>query len=321
MEGKDLRIVFMGTPDFAVESLKKLFINGYNIVGVVTSPDKPSGRGQQISESSVKKYALANGLKLLQPEKLKAPDFLDELKSLNADLQVVVAFRMLPIEVWNMPPLGTFNLHASLLPKYRGAAPLNWAIINGEKESGVTTFKLQHEIDTGSIIFQEKVDIEESDNVEVLHDKLMFIGAELVIKTIDTLAGDNVKFIPQEYFINKGIEPCPAPKIFKEDCKINWGKGSLSIKNLVRGLSPYPTAWILLKDKDIDSEYQIKIYSVEIEFSNDNIFSGQGFSDGKSYLKFRCMDGYVYIKELQFPGKKRMKIDEFLRGFQISKFI
>ncbi|MBP7506303.1 MAG: methionyl-tRNA formyltransferase [Prolixibacteraceae bacterium] len=311
----------MGTPEFAVESLRKLLVEGYNVVGVVTAPDKPSGRGQQLSESAVKKYAIANGLKLLQPEKLKASDFLNELETLKADLQIVVAFRMLPVEVWNMPPLGTFNLHASLLPKYRGAAPLNWAIINGEKESGVTTFKLQHEIDTGSIIFQEKVDIDDNDDVEILHDKLILIGAELVLKTVDALAEGNVEYISQEYFINKGIEPCAAPKIFKEDCMINWEKDSISIKNLVRGLSPYPAAWTILKDKSIESQYNVKIFSVGNEIVNDSIEPGQIFSDGKKYLKFRCEDGYIYIKELQFPGKKRMLIDEFLRGFQISKFI
>ncbi len=311
----------MGTPDFAVESLKKLLANGYNVVGVVTVPDKPSGRGQQLSESAVKKFAVLNGLKVLQPEKLKSPDFLNELKSLNADLQIVVAFRMLPVEVWNMPPLGTFNLHASLLPKYRGAAPLNWAIINGDKESGVTTFKLQHEIDTGNIIFQEKVDIDDNDNVEVLHDKLMITGADLVMKTVDALANGKVDFISQDFLIEKGIEPCAAPKIFKEDCKINWEKDSLAIKNLVRGLSPYPAAWTLINDKDSMTEYQVKIYSVDTEIFNDNCTPGQIFSDGKKYLKFRCSDGYIFIRELQFPGKKRMKIDEFLRGFTISKII
>ncbi len=321
MDGKNLRIVFMGTPDFAVESLKKLLVNGYNIVGVVTVPDKPSGRGQQLSESAIKKFAVANGLKLLQPEKLKSPDFLDELKSLNADLQIVVAFRMLPVEVWDMPPLGTFNLHASLLPKYRGAAPLNWAIINGDKESGVTTFKLQHEIDTGNIIFQEKVNIDDNYNVEVLHDKLMIIGADLVIKTVDAIANGKDDFISQECLIEKGIEPCAAPKIFKEDCKINWGKDSFSIKNLVRGLSPYPTAWALIDDKDSMTGYQVKVFSVDAEISNDNINPGQIFSDGKKYLKIRCNDGYIYIRELQFPGKKRMKVEEFLRGFPISKIV
>ena len=212
-----------------------------------------------------------------------------------------------------------FCLHATL-PKSGGDVPLNWAIINGEKKRG-HYFKLQHEIDTGSIIFQEKVDIDDNDDVEILHDKLILIGAELVLKTVDALAEGNVEYISQEYFINKGIEPCAAPKIFKEDCMINWEKDSISIKNLVRGLSPYPAAWTILKDKSIESQYNVKIFSVGNEIVNDSIEPGQIFSDGKKYLKFRCEDGYIYIKELQFPGKKRMLIDEFLRGFQISKFI
>jgi len=315
MRGKDLRIVFMGTPDFAVASLNELVVNGYNVVGVITVPDKPAGRGQKISQSAVKQYAVQNGLKVLQPEKLKDPDFLSELKTLEADLQVVVAFRMLPVEVWDMPRLGTFNLHASLLPKYRGAAPLNWAIINGDVESGVTTFKLLHDIDTGNIIFQERVAIDEHDNVEVLHDKLMAIGSKLVIKTVDALADGNVEMIPQDELIRRGNLPCHAPKIFKDDCLIDWNKDAVSINNLVRGLSPYPSAWTKFFGIDSESESSIKLFEVKVEISDTAIVPGKVYSDGKTYFKVGCKNGFIHVLDLQLAGKKRMPVADFLRGF------
>ncbi|HCO66918.1 MAG TPA: methionyl-tRNA formyltransferase, partial [Dysgonomonas sp.] len=240
MNKKDLRIVFMGTPDFAVASLKNLVDNNYTIAGVITMPDKPAGRGHKLQYSAVKQYALDNNLPLLQPEKLKDESFLESLKSWKADLQIVVAFRMLPEVVWNMPRFGTFNLHASLLPQYRGAAPINWAIINGEKETGVTTFFLTHEIDTGKIILQKKVPIMEEDNAGIIHDKLMNIGAGLVCKTVDLLLENKIDGIPQDNLISDENELKPAPKIFKETCKIDWNKSSASIHNLIRGLSPHP---------------------------------------------------------------------------------
>lgn len=315
MNGKELRIVFMGTPDFAVASLKALVENGYHIVGVVTAPDKPSGRGQQISEPAVKQYAVHAGLNVLQPEKLKSSEFLSELKKLNADLHVVVAFRMLPEAVWNMPRLGTFNLHASLLPKYRGAAPLNWAIINGDSESGVTTFKIEHEIDTGNIIFQEKVDINPDDNVEVLHDRLMETGSHLVMKTVDALAAGNVEMISQDTLIKKGYLPSPAPKIFKEDCFIDWGKDVLSLRNFIRGLSPYPAAWTRLINIQTGKESIMKIFRADAEPVSYPVEQGSIYSDGKSFLRIGCSNGWIRVKELQLAGKKRMETEEFLRGF------
>lgn len=315
MEGKELRIIFMGTPDFAVESLKALVENGYNVVGVITAPDRPSGRGQKLNESAVKKYAVQVGLKVLQPEKLKAPDFIAELKSLKPDLQVVVAFRMLPEIVWDMPPFGTFNLHGSLLPQYRGAAPLNWAIINGETETGVTTFKLQHEIDTGNIIDQAKVTIGSNDNVEVIHDKLMVIGSKLVVETVDKLAKGNLKLISQEELIAKGAEVKHAPKIFKEDCLVQWDSDVESLKNKIRGLSPYPTAWTKLVS-DNGKETSMKLFSVDFEKCSPDVDPGTISSDLKNSLKIAATDGWITIKELQLSGKKRMLVDDFLRGFQ-----
>jgi len=316
MRGKDIRIVFMGTPDFAAESLKSLVENNYKVVGVVTAPDKPAGRGQQMHQTPLKVYAQSMGIKVLQPEKLKSPEFIEELKLLKADLQVVVAFRMLPEVVWDMPRLGTFNLHASLLPKYRGAAPLNWAIINGETESGVTTFKLQHEIDTGNIIFQEKVAINPDDNVEVLHDKLMGIGAHLVIKTVDALAEGNLHFRAQQELIAKGYLPTPAPKIFKDDCLINWNTPVDTIRNFVRGLSPYPAAWTKLISLTGEKETSAKIFKVEVEKMKVKSEPGTIQSDVKNQLKIAASDGFVIIKELQLSGKKRLTVEEFLRGFQ-----
>jgi methionyl-tRNA formyltransferase len=315
MDGKDLRIVFMGTPEFAVASLQVLVENEYQVVGVITAPDKPSGRGQMLSETAVKQYATSKGLKILQPEKLKSPEFVEELKNLHADLQVVVAFRMLPEVVWDMPRLGTFNLHASLLPKYRGAAPLNWAIINGDTESGVTTFKIEHEIDTGNIMFQEKVDISPDDNVEVLHDNLMDIGSALVLKTVDALAAGNVEMISQQSLIEKGYLPSPAPKIFKDDCLIDWKKDALSLKNFVRGLSPYPTAWTNFINIDTGVEIAVKIFRADAENINDDVEPGTIHSNGKTFLKIGCQNGWLIIRELQMAGKKRMAAEDFLRGF------
>jgi methionyl-tRNA formyltransferase len=316
MHPKAIRIVFMGTPDFAVESLKALVENGYQVVGVITAPDKPAGRGRQLSESAVKKYALEKNLNVLQPEKLKNPEFIAELESLKADLQIVVAFRMLPEMVWNMPPMGTFNLHASLLPQYRGAAPLNWAIINGEAETGVTTFLLSHEIDTGQIIFQEKVAIAENDTVGDLHDQMMAIGSALVLKTVDALAEGQVDPIDQIQLIDNPERIKQAPKIFKDDCLIDWTRDTESVRNLIRGLSPYPTAWTELVHPKKEEILTAKIYAANSDNSNLPAAPGTIQTDGKKYLKIACPDGWLSITDIQLSGKKQMKIDELLRGFQ-----
>ena len=308
MNSKDIRIVFMGTPEFAVGSLKALVEGGYNGVGVVTMPDKPAGRGHKIQYSAVKQYALEKGLKLMQPEKLKDEAFISELKALNADLQIVVAFRMLPEIVWSMPPMGTFNLHGSLLPQYRGAAPINWAIINGDKETGVTTFMLKHEIDTGNIILQEKTPIAPEDNIGTVYDRLMEIGAGLVTKTVDLIAEGDVKTLPQE----SSEELRPAPKIFKETCRVDWTQSCHQIFNFVRGLSPYPAAWSVLHtdDKTID----IKLFEVTREPAAHTLQAGQVVCDGKNYLKVAVADGFVKIESLQPAGKKRMSAADWLRG-------
>lgn len=305
---KNLRIIYMGTPEFAVPALEKLVETGWNVVGVITAPDKPQGRGQKLVGSPVKQAAEKLGLHILQPTNLKNPEFQQELKDLKADLQIVVAFRMLPEAVWNMPPLGTFNLHASLLPDYRGAAPINWAIINGEKETGVTTFFLKHEIDTGSIIFQEKVLIHDEDDLGTVYEKLMTIGAGLVVKTVDAISKDEIN--PSVQDESKALHH--APKIFKETCKIDWTKSAESIHNLVRGLSPYPAAWTEFQDKTC------KIFKTT--FSQKNLEgkgSGQWESDGKTYLKFQTGVGSLEVLELQLEGKKRMKTDELLRGLKL----
>jgi len=313
-EKENIRIVFMGTPEFAVASLAKLLQADYTIAGVVTSPDKPAGRGLQVTESAVKKYATAHNLKILQPEKLKSTEFLNELKSLRADVQVVVAFRMLPEAVWNLPPLGTINLHASLLPQYRGAAPINWAIINGEKATGVTTFKLQHEIDTGNILLSEKITIGDDETAGELHDRMKEIGADLLVKTIDAMAKKNIKEIPQQELsiINHQLSADlkHAPKIFTETCKIDWNKNVTEVYNLIRGLSPYPAAFTFLNNK------MIKIFKAIKEETNPLSASGRFETDKKTYLKFACRNGYISIKELQLEGKKKIMIDEFLRGFR-----
>lgn len=303
-----LRIIFMGTPEFAVPSLQKLFDAHYSIVAVVTAPDKPAGRGLQMTESPVKKFALLKGLKILQPEKLKSPDFINTLKELKADVQVVVAFRMLPEMVWNMPPLGTINLHASLLPQYRGAAPINWAIINGEKETGVTTFKLQHEIDTGNILLQKKIIIRDDETAGALHDEMMETGAVLLLETINELASGHLKEIKQDEISSQQLKH--APKIFTEICEIKWNHKAENIYNLIRGLSPYPAAFTFLKEK------KIKIFSSEKEITQAKDSVGSFITDHKTYLKFACSNGYISIKELQPEGKKKMKIEDFLRGWR-----
>ncbi|MFY9154165.1 MAG: methionyl-tRNA formyltransferase [Prolixibacteraceae bacterium] len=316
MHPKNIRIVFMGTPDFAVESLKALVEDGYQVVGVITAPDKPAGRGRQLSESAVKKYAVEKNLPVLQPEKLKNPQFIEELASLKADLQIVVAFRMLPEIVWSMPPMGTFNLHGSLLPQYRGAAPLNWAIINGEKETGVTTFLLSHEIDTGRILFQEKTEIAENDTLGDIHDRLMIIGARLVLKTVDVLAEEKAEPIDQNLLIEHPDKIKHAPKIFKEDCLIDWTKDSESVRNLIRGLSPYPAAWTEFIHPEKQEILTAKIYQANRDNSSLPAAPGTLVTDGKKFLKIACPDGWLSVTDIQLSGKKRMKIDELLRGFQ-----
>lgn len=311
-----MRIVFMGTPEFAVESLKILVENNYDVAGVITMPDKPAGRGHKVQFSPVKQYAMEHNLKVLQPEKLKDETFLKELRELNADVQVVVAFRMLPEVVWNMPRLGTFNLHASLLPQYRGAAPINWAIINGEKETGATTFFLTHEIDTGKIILQEKIPITETDDAGTIHDKLMVTGSMMVRKTIDLLIDNKIEGIDQEQFINKNETLNTAPKIFKETCKVDWNRSVNEIHNFVRGLSPYPTAWTEIKLPGQTETINLKIFGTEKEISKHNHRIGEIITDGKKTLKIAVIDGYVHLKNVQAPARKRMETGEILRGLR-----
>jgi len=305
-----MRIIFMGTPDFAVASLKALIDAGENVVAVITSPDKPAGRGQKLHQSAVKQFAVANNLPILQPEKLKDKDFLEKLKSYKADLQVVVAFRMLPEVVWNMPPLGTINVHASLLPQYRGAAPINHAIINGETETGVSTFLLQHEIDTGNILLSTKVNIEETDNAGTLHDKLMSAGAETLIQTIKGFKANTLTPVPQENIITDKLNH--APKIFKDDCKIDWTQTNTQVYNKIRGLSPYPAAFTTIDNKTL------KIYEVEKEDNLSGTPTGEYITDKKTYLKFSTANGLINLKSIQIEGKKRMSIDEFLRGYRFE---
>lgn len=303
---KQLRIVFMGTPEFAVASLDALVKAGCNIVGVITAPDKAAGRGMQLQQSAVKKYAVEHGLYVLQPEKLKHPDFINTLRSLNADLQVVVAFRMLPEIVWNMPPMGTINVHGSLLPQYRGAAPINWAVINGEKETGVTTFKLKHEIDTGDILLQETISIEDNETAGQVHDRMKDIGAALLVKTVIGLAENTLQEKPQA--IVETVKH--APKIFTETCKINWSNELDTIHNHIRGLAPYPGAFTQLNGK------VCKIFgSTKTKVAHQQMH-GSLETDGKTFLRFAAANGYINITELQVEGKKRMLIEEFLRGFR-----
>ena len=310
-----LRIIFMGTPEFAVASLDALVQSGCTIAAVVTAPDKPAGRGMKLTVSAVKQYALEHGLPLLQPEKLRDPQFLESLKSYQADLQVVVAFRMLPEMVWNMPAMGTINVHGSLLPQYRGAAPINWAVINGEKETGVTTFKLQHAIDTGNILMQEKFSIGENETAGEVHDRMKMIGADLLVKTVKGICLGNLKEIPQKT-LPENTNPenntviKHAPKLFTETSHIDWKNSTASIHNLIRGLSPFPSAFTYLNDK------LLKIYRSEKEITQHNHTPGEIITDGKSYLKFACLDGYVRILQLQLEGKKKMEISDFLRGYK-----
>jgi len=309
MNYKDVRIVFMGTPAFAVASLNELVEAGCNIVGVITAPDKPAGRGMELQQSEVKKYSIEKGLKVLQPTKLKDEIFLEELRSLKADMQIVVAFRMLPEVVWNMPSMGTINLHGSLLPQYRGAAPINWAIINGEKITGVTTFKLQHEIDTGDILLTEKIPLVENETAGTLHDKMKFVGADLLLKTVIGLSENSITETPQNH--EEVLKN--APKIFTENCTIDWNKSAVDINQLINGLSPYPAAFTYLNEK------KLKIFSAEIELCDTtSIEKGTHQTDGKNYLKFSCSDGFIHIKDLQLEGKKRMPISDFLRGYRFN---
>jgi len=305
---EQLRIVFFGTPDFAVGCLKGLVDAGANIVAVVTMPDKPAGRGQQLQASAVKQYAINHAIPFLQPEKMKAPDFLESLRALNADLQVVVAFRMMPEVVWNMPPMGTINVHGSLLPQYRGAAPINWAIINGEPETGVTTFKLKHEIDTGDILLRQAVLILPGDNAGSMHDKLMHAGAELLVKTVKGIADGTLQEMPQSGIPASELKH--APKIFKENLAIDWSKTVTEIDNFVRGMSPYPAAFSSLSGK------QIKIYKVHYKQDAHQMPQGTHETDNATYLRFAAKDGWIYIDELQMEGKKKLPIQDFLRGYR-----
>jgi methionyl-tRNA formyltransferase len=311
-----MKIVFMGTPEFAVPILDKLIRQNYNIVAVITAPDKPSGRGLKMNQSAVKEYALQHGLKILQPEKLKNPVFIEELKALKADLQIVVAFRMLPEVVWNMPPKGTFNLHASLLPQYRGAAPINYAVMNGEKETGVTTFFLTHEIDTGNIIMQEKCKIGDDETAGELHDRLMYLGAETVLKTVQLIEKNEVKTIPQEALLKGALKT--AHKIFKEDCLINWENDAIVIHNFIRGLSPFPAAFTYLQ-LNKNENILFKIYKADYELSEQHNDIGTIETDGKNYLKVACSNGFINLLQVQMAGKKAMNISEFLRGFDLHK--
>lgn len=308
-KAKELRIVYMGTPDFAVAPLKALVEGGYNVVAVVTTPDKPSGRGLKVNESAVKRYAVEVGLPILQPVKLRDEEFVSAFKDLRADLGIVIAFRMLPEIIWAAPRLGTFNLHASLLPQYRGAAPINRAIMNGETETGVTTFLLNPQIDEGAVLGQTKVAIEPSDNVGTLHDKLMNVGVDLVLETVDKIAEGNVVPIEQTEMCDGELKP--APKIFKEDCHIDFSRSGVEIVNLVRGLSPYPAAWANLSEG-----LSAKIFDVAFEPQSVDAEYGTIISDGKKYIRVACADGWIDVKELQLSGKKRMTAEELLRGFR-----
>ena len=326
MDKKDIRIVYMGTPDFAVPTLDALVQGGYNVVGVITMPDKPAGRGHKVQYSPVKEYALAHDLPLLQPEKLKDEAFLEQLRQWKADLQIVVAFRMLPEVVWAMPRLGTFNLHAALLPQYRGAAPINWAVINGETETGATTFFLSHEIDTGRIILKRKMPIGPDENVGSVHDRLMEMGKGLVTETVDLLIeaeGDisKIETIEQESLYNDIRELKPAPKIFKETCAIDWSDTARNIFNKVRGLSPYPAAWTELKAANGDTISPVKIYKVSIvEEGKDNGNNiGHLETDSKTHIHINCSDGIIALEELQLPGKKRMDVKSLLNGVSYWK--
>ena len=317
MNKEELRIVFMGTPEFAVESLKALIEGQYNVVAVVTTPDKPVGRhGNTLQPSPVKNYAMQHGLKLLQPEKLKDPIFIQQLQELQPELQIVVAFRMLPEIVWSMPRFGTFNLHASLLPQYRGAAPINWAVINGEKTTGVTTFFIDKQIDTGEIIKQVRVNIDDEDNAGNIHDKLMTVGAKLVTDTVDKIIDGSINTLEQKLFIGDDDVLKPAPKIFRETCRINWNQTAKSIYDFIRGLSPYPAAWTVM---NADNTYtDIKIFEAKIGDKNNDAKPGQVDTDGKTFLRVATQDKWVNIIYIQAAGKKKMAIQEFLIGRKMN---
>ena len=319
MTKEELKIVFFGTPDFAVESLSRLVDGGYNVAAVVTMPDKPAGRGRQLQESDVKRYAVAHGLPVLQPVSLKDEAFIEKLRSFDAQLFIVIAFRMLPEAVWQMPPLGTFNLHASLLPRYRGAAPINWAVMNGDTETGVTTFFLKHEIDTGDVIQQRSCPIGREDNVEVIHDRLMVMGADMVLETVDAIIAGTVKPIPQDQLLTAGQQPTPAPKIFKDTCRIDWSRPAEELYNHIRGLSPYPAAWTTLTNGE-GHETNLKVYSTSEPQpfeGNEHPTPGTILADRKT-LRVACADGWLQVMSLQQSGKKRMDTDAFLRGYTIS---
>ena len=313
MSKEELKIVFFGTPDFAVESLRRLVEGGYQVAAVVTMPDKTGGRGHHVIESAVKQYAVQQGLPLLQPEKLKDENFLNRLREIGADLFIVIAFRMLPQAVWQMPRLGTFNLHASLLPKYRGAAPINWAVMNGEVKTGVTTFFLKHEIDTGDIIGQRSIDIGRTDNVEVVHDRLMVLGAEMVVETVDAIIAGSVTAIPQENLLGAGEEPTPAPKIFTATCRVDWTRTAEEVYNHIRGLSPYPAAWTVMRDAE-GHEWNVKLLQTTEPFANHGD-PGQTTIDGKRLI-VACAGGAVELLQLQPSGKRRMSAEDFLRGLR-----
>ena len=316
----DLKIVFFGTPDFAVESLSRLVDGGYNVAAVVTMPDKPAGRGRQLQESDVKRYAVEHGLPVMQPVSLKDETFIEQLRALEAQLFIVIAFRMLPEAVWQMPPMGTFNLHASLLPRYRGAAPINWAVMNGDTETGVTTFFLKHEIDTGDVIQQRSCHIGRHDNVEAVHDRLMVMGADMVIETVDAIIAGTVKPIPQDQMLTAGQQATPAPKIFKDTCRIDWARPAEQVYNHIRGLSPYPAAWTIILDETGNEVTTLKIYQTnepEPFGGNESPKPGTIHADRKT-LRIACNDGWLEVLSLQQSGKKRMDTDAFLRGFVIA---
>ena len=320
MKKEDLKIVFFGTPDFAVESLRRLVDGGYNVVAVVTMPDKPAGRGRQLQQSDVKRYAVEHDLPVLQPERLKDEAFINELRSFEAQLFIVIAFRMLPEAVWQMPPLGTFNLHASLLPRYRGAAPLNWAVMNGDSETGVTTFFLKHEIDTGDVIQQRSCPIGRHDNVGNVHDRLMVMGAEMVLETVDAIIAGTVKPIPQDQLLTDVQQATPAPKIFKDTCRIDWSRPAEALYNHIRGLSPYPAAWTTMVDDDSNDATILKIYATG-EPQPFDVYKkpapGTIDADRKT-MRVACNDGWLQVTSLQQSGKKRMDTDAFLRGYTIK---
>lgn len=316
MTKDELRIVFFGTPEFAVESLSRLHEGGYNIVGVVTMPDKPAGRGHHLLQSDVKRYAVEHGLNLLQPENLKDETFVAALRELDAQLFIVIAFRMLPRVVWQMPPLGTFNLHASLLPRYRGAAPINWAVINGDTETGVTTFFLKHEIDTGDVIQQRSVPIGRTDNVGIVHDRLMTVGAHMVIETVDNIIAGTVRPISQDKLITAGLQPTPAPKIFKDTCRVSWTATAEVVYNLIRGLSPYPAAWTELVMPD-GRHLQLKLFAADEPTPCSAPSPGKITACGDALI-VECADAALPLTQVQLSGKRRMSVAEFLRGFNIA---